>query len=487
MQSTLIDNTWIEGKGVELISTSPDEQHVLWQKKTSSTQQVAEAVTSAKHAQYKWSQTPLAERIKVIEKFAQLLNEDKDNIAQTICRENGKPMWEALTEVGAMANKVAISIRAQTERAGSRTQNKFSLTHNAHGVMAVFGPFNFPGHLPNGHIVPALLAGNSVVFKPSELTPLTAEITFKTWLKAGLPAGVINLVQGGREVGEALVKSDIDGVLFTGSYNTGKLIHQQLAGKPEIMLALEMGGNNAFITGQIDNVELAANTILHSAFLSAGQRCTCTRRLIIVESENTDQLIEKLIDASKRIIINNSTETQEEAFMGPVINRATAEKLLHVQDQLITSGAHALKKMTAIDDTRVYLSPGILDVSNVENIDDDEHFGPLLQVYRVKDIDQAIRLANATRFGLAAGIMSDSSAEQEKFKQSIKAGIVSINLPTAGASSELPFGGVGASGNHRPSAYYAADYCAWPQAISQGAATKDQAQTTDLNNVRGLR
>ncbi|WP_086929496.1 succinylglutamate-semialdehyde dehydrogenase [Agarilytica rhodophyticola] len=485
MYSTLIDNEWIEGEGYELVSSTPDESQVLWQKTTSSTQQVIKAVASAKAAQYKWANTPLPERIKIIEKFAEILNAEKNEIAQVISQENGKPMWEALTEVGAMANKVAISIKAQDERAGSRTHNNFSLAHHAHGVMAVFGPFNFPGHLPNGHIVPALLAGNSIVFKPSELTPLTAEVTVKAWIKAGLPAGVINLIQGAREVGEALVKSDIDGVLFTGSYNTGKIIHQQLAGKPEIMLALEMGGNNAFIASQVEDIELAANTLLHSAFLSAGQRCTCTRRLILVESENSDVLIEKLIAACNRIIIGNNN--QQDPFMGPVINRSAAEKLLQVQEELLSSGAQALKKMEAVDETLVYLSPGILDVSNVENIPDDEYFGPLLQVYRVKDIDEAIKLANATRFGLAAGIISDNPAEQEKFRQHIKAGVVSVNLPTAGASSELPFGGVGASGNHRPSAYYAADYCAWPQAISQGDSTKNQAQNIDLENVRGLR
>ncbi len=483
MPSTLINNQWREGRGNELISTTPDERRILWQKNASSERQVQEAIASAHAAQDSWAARRLDDRVEIINRFADTLKQRREQLAADLSLETGKPRWEALTEISAMTNKVAISIRAQQERAGDHQGDILSLSHHPHGVMAVFGPFNFPGHLPNGHIVPALLAGNTVIFKPSELTPHVAELTARIWLEAGLPAGVLNLVQGGREVGEALVTGRVDGILFTGSNHTGRKIHQRLAGRPEVLLALEMGGNNPLIVGDVSNLDVAANTILHSAFLSAGQRCTCARRLILVQSDNDDALLDKLIAVSRRVIVGRG----DDAFMGPVINVATAEKLLSAQQALLASGARALLAMTPGDNSPVYLSPGILEMSAATDVRDEELFGPLLQVYRAKDFAAALQLANTTRFGLAAGLLSDSQAEQELFKQQIRAGVVSINAPTAGASSELPFGGIGASGNHRPSAYYAADYCAWPQATTQGGATGTQADTFDGNTIRGLR
>jgi len=482
MSSTLINSQWIPGDSDELISTTPDETKILWQKNASSPYQVKRAVESAQFANLEWTKSCLSDRIDIVQKFAVTLKQREKELANAISLETGKPRWEALTEVMAMVNKVAISIRAQQERAGFLRKSHLSLSHHAHGVMAVLGPFNFPGHLPNGHIVPALLAGNTVVFKPSELTPWVAELTAKIWLDSGLPAGVLNLVQGGRAVGEALVDADVNGILFTGSYNTGKRIHTKLAGRTDILLALEMGGNNPLVVSALGNLDVAANTILHSAFLSAGQRCTCTRRLIVVESESHQALLNKLIHLCRRIVVGPSTS--QESFMGPVINSNAANILLTYQQQLIDKGAKVLLKMTP-GQSSVYLSPGILDVTGI-SVEDKECFGPLLQLYLAKDFSHAMEMANSTQFGLAAGLISDSPTEHEAFKQQMKAGIISINSPTAGASSELPFGGIGASGNHRPSAYYAADYCAWPQAITVGEKTSTQAEKLDINTIRGL-
>lgn len=484
-KSTFINSHWIKGNGPLLISTTPDETQVLWKKNASSPAQVIEAVNTARLAQKRWTNATLKARIDTIKRFGDLLNENKSVLAEILSVETGKPLWESITEITACFNKIDISIRAQKERAGSHKKAHMTLQHNAHGVMAVFGPFNFPMHLPNGHIVPALLAGNSVVFKPSELTPLCAERYNELWIKAGLPEGVLNLVQGGAEVGKALVNSDINGILFTGSYNTGKIIHQQLAGKPEILLALEMGGNNPMIVGETGDIDLAVNTIIHSAFLSAGQRCTCTRRLILINSSMTDPLIEKLVKQSERITLSNDAEART-PFMGPVISVTNAKNLLKAQESLIRNGGTPLKKMTSTDRSTVYLSPGIIDITYNQQVSDEEYFGPLLQLIRVDSFDEAIDVANATRFGLAAGLISDNETEKSHFRNNIKAGIVSVNLPTAGASSELPFGGIGSSGNHRPSAYYAADYSAWPQAISEGD-TLEQMANLDLNNIRGLR
>ena len=470
----LINGIWHSGEGASLKSFSPSDGSKVWKGNAASGKEVGAAVASARKAQPAWAQRPLAERVALIERFAEQLKDNAGDLASCISSETGKPRWEAATEVQAMVNKAAISIRAQQERSGEHITGGQRLSHHAHGVMAVFGPYNFPGHLPNGHIIPALLAGNTVVFKPSEETPLTAIKTLEIWLEAGLPEGVINLVQGKRDVGEALCAEPIDGLLFTGSSNTGKLLHQQFGGRPEVILALEMGGNNPLIVDDNIDVSAAAQIIVRSAFLSAGQRCTCARRLIITESEQTKPLLKAVKKLTDRLIVGYPTDTPE-PFMGPVINPAAARRLLAAQTDFQDDGATVLREMRLLDDGCL-LSPGILDVTGLDNVPDEEWFGPMLQVYRVNSFAEAIELANNTRFGLSAGLISDDEEHQQAFLQQIRAGVVTINQPTVGAASSAPFGGIGASGNHRPSAFYATDYCAWPQAGMTGAATTEQTE-----------
>lgn len=468
-----IGGQWLQGQGSELNSLNPINGDVVWKGITATAAQVSDAYSSAREAQGDWADLDLSERISIAEKFAELLEENQEQLARTMSEETGKPFWETKTEVTAMKGKVAISVKAQAERAGNSRNNNLSLNHNAHGVMAVFGPYNFPGHLPNGHIVPALLAGNTVLFKPSEETPLTAIKTAELWEKAGLPKGVLNLVQGKREVGEAICQQPIDGLLFTGSSQTGKLLHKQFGGRPEVLMALEMGGNNALIVDENVNIETAAQVAVRGAFLSAGQRCTCTRRLIVIESSQTDDSLKAITELSERLIVGKPFD-EPAPFMGPVINTSAAKNILNAQAMLLELGGQELLKSKPLDSYGCLLSPAIIDLTGVNDVPDEEWFGPLLQVYRVKDLDEAIQLANQTQYGLAAGLVSDDETHIQKFKRKIRAGVVSVNAPTAGASSALPFGGIGASGNHRASAYYAADYCAWPQAITSGLPTSEQ-------------
>jgi len=327
----------------------------------------------------------------------------------------------------------------------------------------VFGPYNFPGHLPNGHIVPALLAGNVVVFKPSEMAPGVAELTVKLWEKAGLPEGVINLVQGGANTGKALANHPlIDGLFFTGSASVGHKLHEQLGGQPEKILALEMGGNNPLIVQGVSDVNAAVHHIVQSAFVSAGQRCTCARRLLVPKGKKGDEIIDRLLEVTANLQVGEF-DADPQPFMGAVISAEAAEKLLDAQTAMVDQGAKPLLKMKPVELETGLLSPGILDATGLE-LDDEEHFGPLLTVYRYNSFDEALELANNTRFGLAAGILTDDRKLYERVAEEARAGIVNWNRPLTGASSGAPFGGVGASGNHRPSAYYAADYCAWPMA-----------------------
>lgn len=467
-QTHYINGQWVAGLGNEFTSVDPARNEVIWTGKAATAEQVDAAMKAARQAFVSWSQKTVADRLVIIRKFAELLGERKQQFAELIAQETGKPMWETLGEVGAMMGKIEISARAYEERTGV-VENEMPgaqafIRHKPHGVVAVFGPYNFPGHLPNGHIVPALLAGNTAVFKPSELTPKVAAMTLQAWHDAGLPAGVLNLVQGMVETGKAITAhAEMDGLFFTGSSTTGKLLHGQFAGRPDKILALEMGGNNALIVRDVADIDAAVHNIIQSAFVTSGQRCTCARRLFIQTGELGDRILARLIEVTKNIVVGDYA-AEPQPFMGAMISAKAAAGMVAAQQMLIELGATPLIKMVQIDSAKGLVTPGILDITTVDNMPDEEHFGPLLKVVRYSDFDDAINQANTTRFGLSAGLLADSRADWDYFFARIRAGIVNWNKPITGASSAAPFGGIGDSGNHRPSAYYAADYCAYPVA-----------------------
>ena len=465
----LIDNQWLTGNGPTFNSLNPANNDILWQGQGADSQQIDDAITAARAAFLAWSLTSYSDRLAVVKAFQTQLKEHAKEIAIAIAQETGKPLWETRTEAAAMAGKIDLSAKAYEERTGVVSKpappgTQAWLRHRPHGVVAVFGPYNFPGHLPNGHIVPALLAGNTVVFKPSEQTPMVAELTVKCWLNAGLPAGVINLVQGARETGIALANHNgIDGLFFTGSSSTGMLLHKQYAGRPDKILALEMGGNNPLIVSQVADTRAAVHEIIQSAYISAGQRCTCARRLYIPKGAQGDHLVEMLVTTIGKIRVG-FYDAEPAPFMGSVISSTAAQQLLTAQQDLIKQGAKSLVTMRLLTANTGLLSPGLVDVTNAKDLPDEEYFGPLLTLTRYDNFDQAITMANNTSFGLSAGLLSDSRKEYDYFLPRIRAGIVNWNKQITGASGAAPFGGVGASGNHRASAFYAADYCAYPVA-----------------------
>jgi succinylglutamic semialdehyde dehydrogenase len=483
----LINGAWRNGAGAQFTSLDPSTGEALWSGAAASKQDVTDAVAAARGAFEPWALTPIAERIEIVERYRDLLERDSDELAKLIARETGKPYWETKTEAAAVAGKVNISIRAYHERTGERQSvagaTHAVLRHKPHGVMAVLGPYNFPAHLPNGHIVPALIAGNTVVFKPSEQTPGPGAFIVERMVEAGVPAGVINLVQGARETGEALTGADgVNGVLFTGGAKTGVAIHKQFAGRLDVILALELGGNNPLIWWDTDDINAAALAVVQSAFLTTGQRCTCARRLILPEGAAGDRAMEALTALTDRLIIAAPFD-QPQPFMGPVISPKVAEGLERAFDQLVDAGGKPIRTLSQRDEGGAFVTLGIVDVTGVDAVPDEEHFGPLLKVWRVKDFDAAIARANATKFGLSAGILSDDKSKWEKFLTLSQAGIVNWNRQTTGASGAAPFGGIGASGNHRPSAYYAADYCAYPVASME--AEQLLAMADDQVGVRG--
>lgn len=475
-KSLLIDQEWREGTGTLFTSHDPATHAPLWQGRAASPSDVDAAVLSAQNALQSWYELSTDERFVYLKEFSRLLRESQSSFAEIISKETGKPLWDARGEVEGMINKAPLSLEAYTLRCAELTKQQphaRSITrHRPHGVVAVLGPYNFPGHLPNGHIMPALLAGNTLVFKPSELTPLVAEETLLLWQKAGLPEGVLNLVQGGRETGHAVVHHPaIQALFFTGSYQTGLYLSGLFGTMPGKMLALEMGGNNPLVVGEISDFNAAAYVILQSAFLSSGQRCTCARRLIIPTSQVGDELLQTLIKQIETITVGPYTQIPE-PFMGPVRTEGQAQSLLDTQEALRLKGGKALCSMRPLQQGKAFLSPGLMDVTSISNRPDEEIFGPFLQVIRVSDFQEAIHEANRTKFGLSAGLLSQKQEEYALFYQQIQAGVVNWNAPLTGATSAAPFGGIKCSGNHRPSAFYAADYCAYPVASLETAELK---------------
>ncbi len=468
MTQNYINGEWKSGNGEIFKSYNPVSGNEIWEGCASLKSDVKNAIGAANNAFVAWAELSLDARVQFLQKFVDLVSEYKEEIANVISEETGKALWDARGEPGAMVGKLAISIKAYEERTGSKSSVngavRAKINHKPLGVIVVFGPFNFPAHLPNGHIIPALLAGNTVVFKPSEQTPKTADFIFKLWKKAGLPKGVINLVQGAGETGKALVASkNINGVLFTGSLGVGQILSRQLSQRLGVMLALELGGNNPLIYWGAEDVIAAAIMIIQSSYVSQGQRCTCARRLIVPSGEVGDVLINALINAISKIKIG-FPNADPQPFIGSLISNQAAKGMLKAQENLIANGGKALVEAKTLPIGDAFISPGLIDVTNIEGRTDEEFFGPLLQVIRVSNIEEALKEANDTQFGLAAGIITDDREVYEYFYKKSRAGIVNWNQPLTGASGSAPFGGPGASGNLRPSAYYAADYCAYPTA-----------------------
>ena len=482
-----INGDWVTGEGDARTKTNPVGQEVLWSGNDASAGQVEQACQAARRAFPAWAKRPFSERQALVEKFAALLEANKAELTRIIACETSKPRWEATTEVTAMINKIAISVKAYHTRTGEQhtemPDGAATLRHRPHGVLAVFGPYNFPGHLPNGHIVPALLAGNTVIFKPSELTPLTGEAVIKLWEQAGLPPGVVNLVQGGRETGQALsALSDIDGLLFTGSAGTGYQLHRQLAGQPEKILALEMGGNNPLIVEDPDDIDAAVHLTIQSAFITAGQRCTCARRLLVKRGAQGDAFLKRLVEVSARLV-PAKWDAEPQPFIGGLIS---AQAVLKAWQEHVARGAKTLLEPKLVQPGTSLLTPGIIEMSATSNVPDEEVFGPLLCVWRYDDFESAIEMANNTRYGLSSGLISPHREKFEQLLLEARAGIVNWNKPLTGAASTAPFGGVGASGNHRASAWYAADYCAWPMAsLETPALTLPETLNPGLDFTEG--
>lgn len=447
-------------------SLNPSTEEVIWTGTASSKGEIIEKVRAAKLCQPSWEALGLNARKEIIQKFAVLVKENSEDAAKTISEENGKPLWEGRTEVNSLVNKVQAVFDAYDERAKEKTKDVKGRTsktrYRAHGVMTVLGPFNFPMGMPNSHVMPALLAGNTVVFKPSERVPKSAEYYIKLWHMAGVPEDVIQIVHGDKAVGDFLIGlPDVNGVLMIGSRFAGVEIQRKLADASDKICALEMGGNSPLVIWDYNDVRVAVHIAVQSAYISSGQRCSSARRIIINRAV-APQFIDALKNAVESIVVGKQFDTEPIPFMGPLIDRKAVEIFLGFYNELLSKGAAVIVPAEPIPTLgRNFVKPAIVEVTHID-VDDVEIFGPLLQLSIVEDLQQAITEANKTQFGLAAGIVTKSKKNYKLFYAGTKAGIINWNQPLTGATTMAPFGGAKASGNYRPAGFLSVDYCSYP-------------------------
>ncbi len=430
------------------------------------------AVESAYKSYYAWSHLSTDQRKNYLLKLRNVFEAEKENIATAIARDTGKPKWEALTEASALIAKIDVTLKEsikliQEEHIeNALPQVEGVIRYKPRGVMSVIGPFNFPAHLPNGHIIPALIAGNTVVFKPSEQTPFVGQVYAQCFEKAEFPAGVFNMIQGDGETGRKLVVHEhIDGILFTGSYEVGLRIKQDTLTHYWKILALEMGGKNSTLVWDDTDMDKAIYESLVGAFLTTGQRCSCTSR-ILVHEKIADEFEERFYQAAKKLTIGHWSENP---FMGPLINEASVEKYLRFQEIAKRENAESIMRGKVLDlkHKGYYVTPSINVVKEFDAksvYQKSEIFGPNVAIYRVNDIDESLKIINSTGYGLAMAIFTKNKSLYEKCLLDAKVGLLNWNRTTNGASSRLPFGGMGKSGNDRPSAHFAIQYCSVPVA-----------------------
>lgn len=450
---------------------------------------IGQACQAAKQAYKSWRSTTLQTRAEYLNRLKELYLAHKDEMAELIARETGKPLWEAKTEAQALVAKIDVTLNHSMKHVEPhRIENALPGTDGvvrfkSRGVLAVVGPFNFPAHLPNGHIIPALATGNTVVFKPSDKTPAVGQLMAKIFAEAGFPKGVFNMVQGQGETGKRLVADEaVDGILFTGSYDVGLKIKEETMRHFWKILALEMGGKNVTIVWDDADVKKAVYESIIGCFMSSGQRCSCTSK-IVVHPRVRDQFIDNFYQTAKKLTIGHwSTDP----FMGPLISDEAVESYIRFQEIAKREGAESLMrgKRLDLDPEGYYVTPSINLVNEFQPksvYQNHEIFGPNVGIYTTDSFDEAMAITNSAGYGLALAIFAKDEKLYEKALVEARTGLVNWNRTTNGASSKLPFGGMGKSGNDRPSGDFAVYYCTVPV-----ASLEDRTDFDESNIVPGV-
>ena len=432
------------------------------------------AVGRARAAFAGWRGLGFEARAAILRRFRDLAAEGTEELARLIAREVGKALWDARGEARLVPAKVDVSLDAgmrgvATMEAGPGARATF----HPRGVLAVLGPFNFPAHLPNGHIVPALATGNAVVFKPSDLAPAVGAWLSARLREAGVPRGVFEVVQGGAATGRALaVHPGVDGVLFTGSYAVGRALEQAALDQPGKILALEMGGKNAIVVLEDADLELAVAETAVSMCATTGQRCSCASRLFVHE-RLVDEFAERLAGVLRGVKVGLPLD--EGVFMGPLVSRRAFDKVEALREALGDG-----ERVLAVDPERPapWVGPGLVRYrSSLQRApyQREEIFGPEAALHPIASLDEGIAASNDSEYGLVASVFTRSRARYDYAVGRVRTGLLNWNRGTIGASGKLPFGGRGKSGNDRPAGVSASLYCTVPQSHLENQAPFDPA------------
>lgn len=438
-----------------------------------------------------WRKLSFEERITFLKKYQEVVRRRKDDFAMALALEVGKPLWEAKTEAASIDGKVSVTITDSYERIKTKTIKEVMPKIDGHtihkplGPALVIGPFNFPCHLANGQILAALLAGNSIIFKPSEKTIYSAQLMIECFHEAGFPAGVVNFINGTGHTSSALTADKrIKGIYFTGSRNVGLRILDNTYRDLNKLVALELGGKNATILHHDIDMDHALPELLRSAFLTTGQRCTSTS-MILIHKKIEKEFIAKFKELTERIRVGHPLSTPD-AFMGPLIDEHAEKLYFDFCEQAKRDGATEIVPAKKLDvgHEGYYVSPSVFYLEKPDlssKIIQDEIFGPNCFFIPYEDINEAITIANSTEYGLAASIFTQDKAIYELVLRDMDAGLINLNRSTVGATARLPFGGLKNSGNHRPAAVSMIDHC-----VGTVASLETQDASSKVSDIIGL-
>lgn len=432
-----------------------------------------DAVHFAKEAQAKWKARSLEERISYLNRFRDELEKRQERIATLISLEVGKPYDEALGEAKVLLAKIDVTIEEglkliQTKNIDLGEGSKGEVHWRPKGVLVVVGPFNFPVHLSHGHIVPALLAGNACILKPTGKAPYCAQAYMEAYEAAGFPDAVLQMLHGSGDVVTDVIRHpDTNGCLATCSFEVGTHIQRQLAHNPEKVVCLEMGGKNAAIIWEHSDVDALVSDLIHSCFLTTGQRCTALSR-IYVKRELMDELVAKFHLAAKELSINQPFATDPKPFYGPIINEEAQKRFLKYSDMAKKEGATSIMRPKRLQGSvragdhelpeGFYVSPSINVVEkwNRESYyQNHEIFGPDTFFCPIDSIDEGIEATNSNKYGLSFAFYGSQEKDFDYVADNVEVGLAYWNRPTVGASGKLPFGGWKQSGNHHPAGLFA--------------------------------
>jgi alpha-ketoglutaric semialdehyde dehydrogenase len=460
-----IAGEWVEGSSVNIDINPSDVSDVVGEYAQADINHTETAIAAAKTALPVWSMTTPQQRADALEMIGVELLARKDEIGRMLAREEGKPLSNGIMETARAAQifkffaQEAFRIEGVSV-ASTRPGVDVAITREPVGVVGLICPWNFPIAIPAWKIAPALAYGNCVVFKPADLVPGTAWMLAEIISRSGLPKGVFNLVMGrGSVVGQTLLNSrDVNAVSFTGSVDTGAKIAMAMASRGG-KFQLEMGGKNPLIVMDDANVEAAVAASVDGAFFQSGQRCTASSRLI-VHAKVHDAYVEKMIGALKALKVDHALNDGTQ--IGPVVDEsqmAQDEKYIRIgreEGAELAWGGERLNR----DTKGFYLSPALFThTNNKMRINQEEIFGPVASVIKVDSYDEALEVANDTPFGLSSGIFTSSLKYATDFRRKSAAGMVMVNLPTAGVDYHVPFGGrKGSSMGSREQGRFAAEF-----------------------------